>query len=235
MGSKAKIQSEILPIILKDRKEGQTYYEPFCGGMNVICEVDGIRIANDKNKYLIEMWKDLVNETKFPHIITKEMYNEARDAYNNRIEHSLTDGYIGWIGWMASYNGRFFDGGYSGHSVGDKKRNYIDEQIRNTMKQVDKLRGVILIHGEYWEMVPVEPSIIYCDIPYLNTKQYATSKDFNHDKFWDWCRQMKTKGHTIFISEYNAPEDFKCVWSKEVTNSLNTTKTYKPIEKLFTL
>ena len=29
------------------------------------------------------------------------------------------------------------------------------------------------------------------------------------------------------------PDDFDCIWEKEVTNAMNTTKTYKPIEKLF--
>ena len=46
---------------------------------------------------------------------------------------------------------------------------------------------------------------------------------------------MAAKGHKVFISEYEAPEDFECIWSKEVTNSMNTTKTYKPTEKLFTI
>ena len=32
MGSKARIANEILPIILKDRKDGQFYVEPFVGG-----------------------------------------------------------------------------------------------------------------------------------------------------------------------------------------------------------
>jgi hypothetical protein len=39
----------------------------------------------------------------------------------------------------------------------------------------------------------------------------------------------------VSVSEYSAPSDFKCVWSMEITNAMNTTKTYKPIEKLFTL
>jgi DNA adenine methylase len=77
--------------------------------------------------------------------------------------------------------------------------------------------------------------LIYCDIPYKDTKQYATSKDFDYDKFFDWCRGMSKEGHSIFVSEYQAPPDFKCVWEKELTNSMNQTKTYKPIEKLFTL
>ena len=33
MGSKTKISKEILPIILKDRKENQYYIEPFVGGV----------------------------------------------------------------------------------------------------------------------------------------------------------------------------------------------------------
>lgn len=32
MGSKSRIAKYILPIILKDRKDGQYYVEPFCGG-----------------------------------------------------------------------------------------------------------------------------------------------------------------------------------------------------------
>ncbi len=50
---------------------------------------------------------------------------------------------------------------------------------------------------------------------------------------FDWCRNMSKKGHVVFVSEYQAPDDFKCVWQKELTNSMNQTKTYKPIEKLF--
>ena len=64
MGSKARFTKEILPIILKERKPEQWYVEPFVGGMNVICEVGGKRIANDNNYYLIEMWKGLANGNK---------------------------------------------------------------------------------------------------------------------------------------------------------------------------
>jgi DNA adenine methylase len=64
-------------------------------------------------------------------------------------------------------------------------------------------------------------SIIYCDIPYQGTKQYSTSKDFNHSNFWNWCGDMVSKGHTIFVSEYEAPTDFECVWQKEAKSSLS--------------
>lgn len=131
---------------------------------------------------------------------------------------------------MGSFNGRFFDGGYSGKT---EKRDYVSEQIRNTEKQLDLLLGIDFQSGSYDTIEIPENSIIYCDIPYLGTKQYATSKDFDHDKFWEWCRMMTRKGHEVFISEYHAPDDFECVWSKMVTNSMNTTLTHKAVEKLF--
>ena len=136
---------------------------------------------------------------------------------------------------MGSYNGRFYDGGYSGHEVGKDKRDYISEQIRNVEKQIDNLRDVKFISKDYRDLNIHNKSIIYCDPPYKDTKQYSTSKDFNHEGFFDWCRNMSEYGHKVFVSEYKAPSDFLCVWKKEVTNSMSQKNTYKPIEKLFTI
>ena len=52
MGSKNRYAKEILPIILKDRYDGQWYVEPFAGGFNVIDKVKGNRMANDSNYYV---------------------------------------------------------------------------------------------------------------------------------------------------------------------------------------
>ncbi len=230
MGSKNRIAKEILPIILKDRKENQYYVEPFCGGLGTMDKVSGNRIASDKNKYLIAMWRGLQEDRVRHYEISKELYSKARNEYNTGDYDEFDEFHIGWIGFMGSFNGRFFDGGYSGKT---ENRNYVDEQIRNTEKQIPLIKDVYFEFGEYNEIIIPDNSIIYCDPPYQNTKQYATSKDFDHSKFWQWCRDMTNNGHNIFISEYNAPEDFECVWSKEVTNSMNSTKTYKPTEKLF--
>lgn len=230
MGSKNRIANDILPIILKNRTKNQWYVEPFCGGLGTFDKVTGNRIASDKNKYLIAMWKGLQENKSYPIEIPKELYNKARIEYNNGTNIDFDDFEIGWIGWMASFNGRFFDGGYSGKS-GD--RDYVNEQIRNTLKQIDKLDGVLFYNKDYIDLDIPDNSIIYCDIPYNGTKQYSTSKDFDHNKFWNWCRNMTNNGHQVFVSEYNAPSDFKCIWKKEITNSMNMTKTYKPIEKLF--
>lgn len=238
MGSKNRIAKDILPIILKDRIKGQAFVDVFCGGCNLIDKVDGYRIANDNNKYLISMWRGLQKGEKRPYKINKDVYSCARDLFRGRKTDSkykpkMNDFLIGWIGWMASYNGRFFDGGYSGHNVGSKNRDYISEQIRNTEKQIDDIKGISFNYGDYKELEIPKNSIIYCDPPYKGTKKYSTSKDFDYDSFWEWCRNKSKEGHRVYISEYSAPDDFKVVWQKQVTNSMNQTKTKKPIEKLF--
>lgn len=244
MGSKAKIFKEILPIILKDIKKEQVYVEPFCGGLNSLCMVKQQNIiANDINPFLIAMWQYLKTfKGQFlPYYIDKKLYDAWRNYYNREKKNGIKlvpDNFkkyaiCGWVGFMASFNGRFYDGGYSGHDV--KGRDYIKEQINNTLSQVPFLNNVQFRCGEYYDLTIPDNSIIYCDIPYKNTKQYNLSKDFNYDKFYKWCYEMKEKGNKIFISEYFMPENFTCIWQKEVTVSLNQKITKKPIEKLFTL
>jgi len=241
MGSKARIAKEILPIILKDRKNNQWYVEPFAGGMNTICEVNSYRLANDNNKYLIAMWEGLVSGKTGATHISRELYNKVRAEFNNGTNIEFDDFWIGWVGYMASANGRFFEGGYSGLTktkIGTE-RDYISESIRNIKNQLDKMNGVTFENKDYRELELPDESIIYCDIPYKNTKQYSTSKGFNHDEFWQWVRNRNNDGHAIFVSEYQAPEDFECVWSKSVNSSLSANAVCGgnkiSTEKLFTI
>lgn len=235
MGSKTRIAKDILPIILKDRKPGQFYVEPFCGGCNVIDKVEGKRIANDINPYLIRMWQTLLTRWDPPRIISREYYNDVRRCYKEGTsDYNFAE--IGWVGFMGSYNGRFFDGGYSGHHVkiNGGHRDYIKENIKNTLNQVGSLRRVHFSCSDYRNMrLPNEPCIIYCDPPYKGVKKYSYSID--HDEFWEWCRDIKYDGHKVFISEYEAPEDFTCVWEQPVKTAINQTITKNATEKLFTL
>ena len=143
MGSKRRIVGDILPIMLD--KEHSTFVDAFCGGCNVITHVPTSyrRIANDKNKYLIAMWKMLQLGAEFPHKIDRDLYNLARDCYHGKIT-SIPDADVGWIGFMASFNGRFFDGGYSGHNILEKDgrtRDYISRTIENIERDVPLCGG----------------------------------------------------------------------------------------------
>ena len=234
-GNKNRIVGDILPIILQNRKDGQWYVEPFCGSCSVIQRVTGKRIASDKNKYLIAMWKSLTEGKEMPKEIPKEFYCDVRDCFHGK-NNRYTDDIVGWVGYMGSFNGRFFDGGYSGHNVigkNGKARNYIAENIANTLKQVEQLKGVVWESGDYFSISIPENSLIYCDPPYRNTKEYQFSRGFDFDAFYSWCQRMSDEGHTVIISEYAMPDTFECIWSKKLTNAMNPTITKNAVERLF--
>jgi len=214
MGSKARFSKEILPIILKDRTHNQWYIEPFAGGMNAICEVQGNRIANDIHYYLIQMWSELVGGW-IPKKITKEEYSEVR-TYKSKYPAY----FVGWVGFNCSYSGKWF-GGFAGETntkIGTV-RDYQTEAINNTVKQVEKMKGVVFQNKPYYELELPPNSIVYCDPPYEGTTKYAN--DFDHNLFWNWVRNISKQGHTVFVSEYNAPADFECVWQKETNSQLS--------------
>lgn len=236
MGSKNRIAKHILPFITKYLTKNRWYVEPFCGGCNMIDKVNHPnRIASDSNNYLIAMWRFLLGGYEFPQELTKDRYIIWRSIFNKMGFEGYGDTFdeamIGWYGFMGSFNGRFFDGGYSGHDV--KGRNYIFEQINNTLKQVESLKNVKFYCANYNSLEIPSNSIIYCDPPYDNTKQYSTSKSFNQKEFWQWCRCKTKQGNDVLISEYQAPKDFVPIWEMKLTNSMHQTNTYKPIEKLF--
>lgn len=234
MGSKSRFTKEILPIILADRKKEQWYVEPFAGGMNVVCEVEGKRIANDIHYYLIEMWKALVKNKWIPPKISKTLYEHVK---NNKSQYDPF--LVGWVGFNCSYSGKYF-GGFAGETKTrlGTIRDYQAEAIRNVLKQVKKMEGVIFQNLPYYQLQLPPNSVVYCDPPYENTSSYKVDK-FDHILFWNWVRNVSEQGHTVFVSEYNAPDDFECVWQKEAKSSLSANGVVggnkKSIEKLFKL
>lgn len=236
MGSKRRLWKHISPYILSERKEGQAYVEPFCGGCNSLSQVGGRRIAADVNPYLIAMWKSVIADENQLYPISKQLYDRVRESYRRGDETLFSKAEIGWVGYMASYNGRFFDGGYSGNNIPSKDggvRHYIDEAILDILNQKDLLRGVEFYCCNYYELEIPENSIIYCDPPYRETKSYDKIR-FDYDRFYLWAKEQSELGNKVFISEYNMPDCFKEIWSMEVKCNINIEKN-KRVEKLFTI
>ena len=242
MWSKNRISKYLLPIILKDRKPNQWYVEPFVWGANMIDKVDGNRIWGDINKYLVSFLQKLSHwEFKYRNnFYTREQYNEIR---YNKEEYERAEVWYVWIN--CSYWWSWFES-YSWKSNTAKwERNYQQEAIRNIEKQLPWLKGVHFEIADYTKIsTPFiddwkTGAIIYCDKPYKWVREYNFDKWFNHTEFWEWCREKKKEWHTVFVSEYNAPEDFKCVWEKEVKSSLSANwkswRNKNSTEKLFTI
>lgn len=228
MGSKNRIAKFILPIMIAEaEKQGLiTWVEPFVGGANVIDKVPSSfnRIGYDLNPHTIAALvaiRDMVDQ--LPESVSEQEYK----SYKGTEPSPITS----WARFYCSFGGKF-ENGYAKNSRGV---NYAMEGRGNLIKQSGNLQNVALLDQSYDSVVFQEPSLIYCDPPYQGTTGYKTGA-FDHDKFFDWCRQKKAEGHTVFVSEYQAPDDFELVWQGEIkTNFASTRKgaTHTAVEKLF--
>lgn len=111
------------------------------------------------------------------------------------------------------------------------KRDYWKEHYNNIMRQVPKLKDVVFKNKSYLDLEIPNNSIIYCDPLYQYTTKYA--HPFDHNLFWEWVREKSKEGYKVFVSEYNAPDDFTCVWSKHTVSTVRQGKANKAIERLF--
>lgn len=223
VGSKNRIAKDILEIMIPLRGD-RTWVEPFVGGANLIDKVSGDRIGADANanvikalKFIRDNLKDIPkNRLEF----TEDMYKALRSSPDTELK--------AFAGFTYSFGAKWL-GGWSRSG----NRDYVNEAYKNAVKQSPKLQGIKLIHSDYAELQIPPNSLIYCDPPYASTTKYATGA-FDHDKFFDWCRSMEQKGHIVFVSEYQAPDDFECVYEKRIVSSLDkNTGGRTGLEKLF--
>jgi DNA adenine methylase len=231
MGSKARIAKHLLPLILADKQPDQFYVEPFAGGMNMICNVDGKRIACDSNYYLIQMWKAIMNDWEPPRFVSRQAYEIARNS-----QDKIAPWIVGWVGFNCSYSGKWF-GGYAGvvQTKTGTTRNYQEEAFKNTLKQKTLLKGVDFVCCDYKKLQIPSKSIVYCDPPYTNTTNYKDK--FDSDVFWLWAQQLARSGHSVFVSEYVAPSLAVQLWEMPVKSSLSANGQHggskKSVERLF--
>lgn len=243
MGSKSRIAKYIVPIIQEyiDDNEVTKYVEPFVGGANIIDKIHcQEKYGFDKNKYLIALLKRAQKHQPLYDEVKRDLYDKARGAFNNGDTSEFEDWQIGNIGFLASYNGRWFDGGYAkpGYEKtknGLRYRNYYLESKTNLENQAVHLDGICFKDCDYKSAIelPYDSGIvIYCDPPYENTKCYANALRFDYKEFWDIMR-LWSKYNIVLVSEQNAPDDFECIWQQNVSRSIKATDKSKSTEKLF--
>ena len=99
------------------------------------------------------------------------------------------------------------------------------------LENMTRLQGLIVPSGKSYHDIEVKPnSVIYCDIPYRSTSKY-NEIEFDYDRFYSWALSQT---EPIFISEYEMPNDFICIASKNKKVTLSATdNSSDKIEKIF--
>lgn len=228
MGSKNRIAKHLLPIMVNEaQNHGITkWVEPFVGGANMIDKVPSHyeRIGYDLNDHVIHALIDIRdNVDLLPDSVSEGEYK----SYKGSVAKSITS----WVRFGCSFGGKF-ENGYA-REKGSDETTFCGYGKRNALKQSSKIQNVEFICDSY-ENLSFENTLIYCDPPYQGTSGYKTGA-FDHDKFFDWCREQ-AKRNIVFVSEYNAPDDFIEVWRGEIkTNFASQRKsaTHNAVEKLY--
>jgi len=235
VGSKNRLSKELVPIIqsyITDEIRG--YLEPFVGGANMIDKIDcEKKIGCDSHEELIELLKYVQNpKNELPQHISEDEYKKVK----NDKKH-YPKWYVGLVGFNATFGAKWF-GGYARSMKSDKitPRDMSNEAIRNIEKQRPNLKDISFYNRSFIDIDPkaVTRYVIYCDIPYRNTLKYSTN-EFPYDEFYNWCKEMKNNNNIVLVSEYNMPDEFKCIWQKEHKVGINQDKHQERIEKLFIL
>ncbi len=226
LGGKKRIAKQIIDFISPYLKGVRYYLEPFVGSCAVIENINHEkRYASDGNKYLIEMYQALQNGWIPPRNITKEEY----DYVKNHKEENLP--LTAFVGIGCSYSAKWF-GGYSKNNTG---RNYALNAHNTLLAQLPKIKNIVFKYKDYQECEP-NNALVYCDPPYANTTKYDLFNGFDSNEFWNKVREW-SKNNIVFVSEYQAPEDFETVLEIETRTDMRSkeNKMIPRIEKLFRL
>ena len=141
------------------------------------------------------------------------------------------------MGFCASFSARYFEG-YARVKRNDNSGKVSEAAIRNLKKQAPLLKDIEFKCCNFLDLPKdkIKGYVIYCDIPYKETKKYKT-KPFPYEEFYKWANEM-TKHNIVLVSECNMPSNFKCIWEKEIKANLDSNRTvgdenHKRTEKLF--
>ncbi len=234
-GSKSRITKYICPVIQKyiDDNHIDTFIDAFVGGGNVIQNIKAAnKVGYDTNPYLIAVLNNLdkLDEISIP--IQKEEYDHCRNLWGANNHEEKPDWYVGMIGFIGSFGGKFYNGGWGKDACSSSPtRSRHEEKYRNMKAQAPKIADCQFYTQSFFDL-NTSGACIYCDPPYNTTTGYPYD-DYNAEQFWTKAKELAAN-NIVIVSELSAPEGWKEIWSKPIRNILNAaSNTAIRVEKLF--
>ena len=229
-GSKNKLAKHLKPWIEMFLKPGMSYVEPFVGGANMIDKIEwDSKYGFDINSNLIALLQHFQNSQQDYIYICRDKWKEAKDMCKN----GVVNWYIGYVGFICSFCGKYFDGYGNREIAPDRDLN--KERYNNILKQSsqEQFKNIIFDTANYKDL-QIYNSVIYLDPPYKNTRVYNQIGKFNHNELWEKCKEWKQNGNTILLSELQAPDDnWICLWEKPYKFMLGTSTSKDVTERLY--
>lgn len=232
---KSRISKAISEVIRNDKsKSCLTLVSLFCGGLSVETKLapyfDKV-ICNDKQEYLIELYKALQNGWQPPDSLSEEEYKYIKEHKDEN--KALT----AFVGFGCSFGGKWF-GGYGRHGTKDKhasERSMCEESKRALLRDIGILYNCEFLCLDYRDVPLPDSCVVYADPPYKGKMAaFGLKEKFDIDEFWDYMRVI-SKEHKVYISELEAPDDFKAIWEKPVLRQIANcnAENFVANEKLF--
>ena len=226
LGGKSTCFKHIIEKLNHEDYNGAVYLEPFMGYAHILKRIENKKqiYAGDSNKLITILFNGLKRNKLYPKI-SKKKYNDLK----NEKKKSFNQAYAAFA---LSYGGKEW-GGYTPLNLKHNRNYELERQnYYESLKKNKSFKKSVIKNLSYDEWCP-KNLLIYCDPPYENTTSYGKSCNLNYDLFWDTMREWSNE-NIVYISEYNAPEDFVEVSNAEKFTTISGVGSIdKRLEKLF--
>ncbi len=228
MGGKARIARRLASVMLPAAGHRHAYLEPFVGGGWIFAQMAPAfrwAAAGDAQPDIVKLWQAAADGWVPPMQLSREEYRAQRHAEPSALR--------AFAGFGCSFGGKWF-GGYGDNARGD---DFVGAAHRAVLAKAEVFRPALIRHTDYaaWRWPTGLRPLIYCDPPYAGTTAYEGTPAWDPERFWATAEGWAASGAQVFVSEYDAPPGWSCVWRATVKVSLAAhTNTATAEERLFT-
>jgi len=226
LGGKSRTARQIAGYLNMIRKPGQPYWEPFVGAGWILERIRGTgpNYASDANPFLIAMWRALQAGWEPPGEVSEGEYQAIKAAHD-----SYPPELVAFVGFGCSFGGKWFAGYARSEKGNGSPGKYAGQSRRSMLHKIARIPDASFYVADFLTCGPPAPRcLIYCDPPYEGQTDYGAVPDFDSRTFWRRVGDLTNAGHTVFVSEYDAPADFAEVVAIRTSTNLHTANRKDP-------